>query len=284
MHRDPCHEEPDSVRSISACWGWVVAGAYSRCNLGGGLSAPLGRYGVCSASVERDANCSSHGDGTKPCDPRGHQRWASRGRVCSGAHGRHSAGLALGYVFPLAYSVGEPLLRLLSQVNPFSLMPAVFLMLFGSGRARKGVRHSVDRYVANRIFTVTAVRGVEFRDFIRLARAIGASRWKSRAKSCCLLRHPRYLPGCGLRPHWCSSCRGAEMLGGSGGLGWLVHNSAMNYQIPGIYAGALFVIVLGYVVQVLLAAAHRRLLARDSGWRGSSRSALSMWANGMPAR
>jgi NitT/TauT family transport system permease protein len=40
----------------------------------------------------------------------------------------------------------------------------------------------------------------------------------------------------------------AEMLGAGAGLGWLVHNSAMNYLIPRIYAGALFIVLLGFLL------------------------------------
>jgi ABC-type Fe3+ transport system permease subunit len=39
---------------------------------------------------------------------------------------------------------------------------------------------------------------------------------------------------------------GAEMLGTDSGLGWLVHNSGMNYQIKGIYAAAFTVVLVGY--------------------------------------
>jgi len=38
------------------------------------------------------------------------------------------------------------------------------------------------------------------------------------------------------------------MLGASGGLGWLVHNAAMNYLIPRIYASATLIIVLGFLM------------------------------------
>jgi len=51
----------------------------------------------------------------------------------------------------------------------------------------------------------------------------------------------------------------AEMLGSSAGLGYLVHNSAMNYLIPRIYAGATFIVVLGFLLNRLLLHVERRL-------------------------
>ena len=45
----------------------------------------------------------------------------------------------------------------------------------------------------------------------------------------------------------------AEMMGASAGLGWLVHNSAMLFQIPRMYAGGMLIILLGIIInQVIL--------------------------------
>jgi NitT/TauT family transport system permease protein len=57
---------------------------------------------------------------------------------------------------------------------------------------------------------------------------------------------------------------GAEMIGTTGGLGWLVHNSAMNYQIPGIYAAALIVTLLGLLLHQGLALAEQRLFVQTT--------------------
>ncbi len=47
----------------------------------------------------------------------------------------------------------------------------------------------------------------------------------------------------------------AEMIGASTGLGWLIHNSNVNYIIPRLYLGAVLIAFLGmglnYVIQWL---------------------------------
>jgi len=180
------------------------------------------------------------------------------------------AGLALGYAFPFAYSVAEPLLRLLSQVNPFSLLP-VFLMLFGSGELAKLSAIAWTATWPIIFCTVTAVRGVD-PNLIRLGRAMGASRAAVAYKVVLPAAMPTMFAGLRVASTLVFFMLvGAEMLGGSVGLGWLVHNSAMNYQIRGIYAGALLVIVLGYVVQVALATANRRLSVCDVAASASAR-------------
>ena len=39
----------------------------------------------------------------------------------------------------------------------------------------------------------------------------------------------------------------AEMIGASSGLGWLVHNSSVNYIIPRLYLAALLIALLGMI-------------------------------------
>jgi NitT/TauT family transport system permease protein len=156
-------------------------------------------------------------------------------------------GLLLGWRFPLAAEVLNPILRVLSQVNPFSLLP-IFILCFGIGETAKiAVVGWVSLWPVI-FYTVTAVRGVEPVQ-VKSARAFGISESD-------LLVHvllPASLPlilvgvriGAGLTFYILVA---AEMLGASAGLGWLVHNSAMNYQIPRIYAGATFIVLLGYLL------------------------------------
>jgi hypothetical protein len=55
----------------------------------------------------------------------------------------------------------------------------------------------------------------------------------------------------------------AEMLGASSGLGWMVHNSAMNYLIPRIYASAFFIVVLGFLFNRFLLLIENSLFDRQ---------------------
>jgi NitT/TauT family transport system permease protein len=156
-------------------------------------------------------------------------------------------GITLGWRFPLAAEVLNPILRVLSQVNPFSLLP-IFILCFGIGETAKiAVVGWVSLWPVV-FYTITAVRSVEPVQ-IKSARAFGIS------ETDLLVRviFPASLPlilvgvriGAGLTFYILVA---AEMLGASAGLGWLVHNSAMNYQIPRIYAGATFIVLLGYLL------------------------------------
>ena len=172
------------------------------------------------------------------------------------------AGILLGWRYPLAAQVLSPVLRVLSQVNPFSLMP-IFVLFFGIGETAKVAVVGWVSLWPVIFYTITAVGSVEPMQ-IKSARAFGISETD-------LLRKvvwPASLPlimvglriGAGLTFYILVA---AEMLGASAGLGWLVHNSAMNYQIPRIYAGAFFIVLLGYLLNRGLLLAERILF----GWR-----------------
>lgn len=167
-------------------------------------------------------------------------------------------GLAFGYFAPRWYAVLEPTLRACSQINPFALM-SIFLLFFGMGEV---VKIASVAWVALWPVLFCTVSGVVAVDptLVKCARAHGAS-------SRFLIRKvvlPAALPsvfvglrlGTGLVFFMLVA---AEMLGASGGLGWLVHNSAANYQINGIYAGALAVIVLGYLLSAFVRTFERHL-------------------------
>jgi NitT/TauT family transport system permease protein len=55
----------------------------------------------------------------------------------------------------------------------------------------------------------------------------------------------------------------AEMVGAKAGLGYLINNAQVNFQIPQMYAGIIAVSVLGLVVNQVFVAIERRF----STWR-----------------
>jgi NitT/TauT family transport system permease protein len=167
-------------------------------------------------------------------------------------------GILLGWSFPLAAEVLNPILRVLSQVNPFSLLP-IFVLFFGIGETAKiAVVGWVSLWPVV-FYTITAVRTVEPVQ-IKSARAFGISETDLLARVILPASLPLILVGvrigAGLTFYILVA---AEMLGASAGLGWLVHNSAMNYQIPRIYAGATFIVLLGYLLNRGLMYAERTL-------------------------
>lgn len=168
------------------------------------------------------------------------------------------AGFLLGMRFPQWVVVLDPFLRVLSQINPFSLMPA-FILFFGIGETVKIVVIAWVSIWPILFYTITAVRNIDPL-LVKTARSLGITTRDLALK----VIIPASLPvifvglrvGAGLVFFMIVA---AEMLGANAGLGWLVHNSAMNYQIPQIYAGAAFIVILGYLLNRFLLTLERSL-------------------------
>jgi NitT/TauT family transport system permease protein len=188
------------------------------------------------------------------------------------------SGVLLGYVAPRLHAVVAPLLRVLSQVNPFSLMP-VFLLFFGSGELVKITTVGWVALWPIVFYTVTAVTTVE-PALTKAGRAMALSPFELVTKVILPAAVPTLFVGLRIAGGLVFFMLvAAEMLGTNGGLGWLVHNSAMNYRIPGIYAGALVVTVLGYALHLGLLALERRVFVRvgaELPTARRSRSTLSL--------
>lgn len=180
------------------------------------------------------------------------------------------AGFLLGRRFPLAAEALGPLLRLLSQVNPFSLLP-LFLLFFGIGETAKIAVVAWVSLWPILFYTVTASRTVDPL-LVKTARSLGVGGLE--------LFRSVLLPGA--LPTLFTGVRigaglvffmlvAAEMLGANAGVGWLVHNSAMNFQLPRMYAGAVAIVFLGYALNRGLLAVERSLFA----WRAASAEAVT---------
>jgi NitT/TauT family transport system permease protein len=145
----------------------------------------------------------------------------------------------------------DPLLRLLSQVNPFTLLP-LFLLFFGIGETAKVAVVAWVTLWPILFYAMTAARSVDPLQ-IRTAASMGVSRvqllWK--------VILPASVPTIFIGVRNGASLAffilvAAEMLGTNGGLGWMVHNAAMNYLIPRIYAAAAFIMLLGFLLNRFL--------------------------------
>ena len=188
---------------------------------------------------------------------------AVSGLLCAAALGI-PAGFILGLRLPEWAVILDPFLRVLSQVNPFSLMP-VFILCFGLGERAKIMIIAWVSLWPILFYTITAVRNVDPL-LLKTARALGIST----GGLCGKVILPAALPvifvglriGAGLVFMMIVA---AEMLGANAGLGWLVHNSAANYQVPRIFAGATFIVLLGYLLNRLLLAQERQLFTLQQG-------------------
>jgi NitT/TauT family transport system permease protein len=160
-------------------------------------------------------------------------------------------GLPLGFLLARRYQTFaeaiDPILRVLSQVNPFTLMP-VFMLFFGLGETAKVAVIAWVSVWPILFYSITAAREVDPIQ-IKTAASMGISPMDMLFK----VIVPGALPTTFVGIRIAASITfyilvAAEMLGAGAGLGWLVHNAAMNYLIPRIYAGATFIVILGFML------------------------------------
>ncbi len=168
-------------------------------------------------------------------------------------------GVVLGrWLTGIADAIG-PILRILSQVNPFTLLPA-FILFFGIGETAKVAIVAWVTLWPILFYTITATRTVDPVQ-IKSAAAMGISREDLLLKVILPASLPTIFVGIRIGASLTFYILvAAEMLGAGSGLGWTVHNSAMNYLIPRIYAGATFIVILGYLLNRFLLYIERSLL------------------------
>ncbi|MHB1908503.1 MAG: ABC transporter permease [Nitrososphaerales archaeon] len=154
-------------------------------------------------------------------------------------------GFALGY-FKLIGEAYEPMVYLLYSIPGAILYPIDYLA-FGTGPISKIIIASFLGVFPSIINTASGVRTVK-QSYVKLARSVGASSFQTFWKV--------YLPAIasyiisGLRLTLSFVFIGvifAELIAADNGLGWAIGNLQANFQIPGMYAVILEVIVLAYI-------------------------------------
>ncbi len=168
-------------------------------------------------------------------------------------------GFFLGGWFRLFERIVTPVMRLLAEVNPFSLFP-VFILLFGIGEVSKV---SMIFWVCLWPILLNTITGVKNVDelLVKSARSMGVTAGNMFFK----VVLPAASPGIfhGLK----TSCNtaffmliAAEMIGASSGLGWLVFNAQNNYQIPKLFATTVTISVLGLSLNYLFTQLEQKIL------------------------
>lgn len=190
-------------------------------------------------------------------------------RALSGFLAAVALGVPLGFLlggwFKLFERVLNPVLSMLNAVNPFSLFP-VFIVLFGIGEVSK---IAIIFWVCIWPVLLNTITGVKNVDTLLLksARSMGVKGLE--------LFYKVVLPAAsanifhGMR----TSCAtaffiliAAEMIGASSGLGWMVFNSQVNYQIPKLFATTVTISALGLSLNYLFVRLERRLVT----WKEST--------------
>ncbi|MDR1676858.1 MAG: ABC transporter permease [Deltaproteobacteria bacterium] len=159
-------------------------------------------------------------------------------------------GFLLGGWFKNFERIFNPLLVFLGQFNPFALF-SVFLLLFGIGEFSKV---AMIFWVSIWPILLNATLGVKSVDplHLKLARSMGMGKARLLFKIV-LPASATYLFS-GLRMAAGTAffmLIPAEMMGASRGLGWLIFNAQVNYQIPKLYTGTAVIVVLGILIDKL---------------------------------
>jgi NitT/TauT family transport system permease protein len=180
---------------------------------------------------------------------------SSLGRLVKGLSVALIVGIPMGFIlggwFPRLTRFLRPLLRLLGQINAFSLFP-LFVLFFGIGELAK---FAVIFWSCLWPILFTTIAGVQGVDplYVKVARSMGCGRLTLFVR----VLFPGALPSIftGIRLGATVAFLmliAAEMIGASAGLGWLVHNSSMNYVIPRLYLAAAIIAFLGMGINTLL--------------------------------
>jgi NitT/TauT family transport system permease protein len=169
-------------------------------------------------------------------------------------------GFVLGGWFRLFERAMTPLLRLLAEINPFSLFP-VFILLFGIGEISK---ISMIFWVCLWPILINTITGIQNVDalLVKSARSMGITGRNLFFKVILPAASPNIFhglqTGCGVAFFMLIA---SEMIGASSGLGWLVFNSQINYQIPKLFATTFTISALGLSLNYLFVILERRLLS-----------------------
>ena len=176
-------------------------------------------------------------------------------RTFLGLIGATALGVPLGFVlggwFPRLTRFMSPLLHLFGQINAFSLFP-LFVLFFGIGELAK---FSIIFWSCLWPILFTTIAGVQEVEplFIKLARSMGGGRGILLVKVLIPGALPSIFTGVRIGATVAFLMLiAAEMIGASSGLGWLVHNSSVNYIIPRLYLAALLIALLGMMLNYSL--------------------------------
>jgi NitT/TauT family transport system permease protein len=168
-------------------------------------------------------------------------------------------GFLLGGWFKSFEEILDPLLQLLAQVNPFSVFP-VFMLLFGIGEVAKV---SIIFWVCLWPMIFNTINGVKGIDplLVKAARAMGTSKlvlfWKVVLPGAAPTIFTGIKLGAGNSFFMLIA---AEMIGATAGLGWLILNSEINYQIKKLFAAVVAIAVLGIAITKLIGLVEKKFI------------------------
>lgn len=180
--------------------------------------------------------------------------------------------IALAVALPLGFLLGgwfksfedavNPLLQVLGQANPFTLFP-VFITLLGIGEISK---ISIIFWVCQwpvLFNTVTGIRNVD-PALVKMARSMGIGKFQMFTKVLLPAAMPSVFTGIRMSAVFAFFMLiGAEMIGASSGLGYMILQAQATFQMPKMWVGIVTVAFLGILFNWVLLQIEKKF----SGWK-----------------
>jgi NitT/TauT family transport system permease protein len=176
-------------------------------------------------------------------------------------------GLGLLIAVPLGFLIGsfkkidfyiDPLLQLFRQTSAIALLPA-FMLFFGIAESSKIAIVFWGVWAPILLNTINGVKGVD-PILIKAARSMGASQLTIFKKVIFPSAFPSIITGMRLSATTAILILiVAEMMGASEGLGYLLYDTQLKYQIPRMYAIIITMSFIGITVNYLLVALEKRV-------------------------
>ncbi|OPY70400.1 MAG: putative aliphatic sulfonates transport permease protein SsuC [Syntrophorhabdaceae bacterium PtaU1.Bin034] len=190
-------------------------------------------------------------------------------RAAAGFAVAAAMGIPLGFLLSGAFVTLErlinPVIRFLGQVNPFSLFP-LFIILFGIGELSKGAMIFWVSLWPILFHTISGVKEVD-PVLIKSARSMGTGIWPLFFRVILPASSPGIFHGLKMGSGTAFFMLiAAEMIGASRGLGWLVWNAQINFQMPQLFAATVLISLLGLSLNFIFGALEERF----TGWKEKS--------------
>ncbi|MDR0523224.1 MAG: ABC transporter permease [Candidatus Methanoplasma sp.] len=180
-------------------------------------------------------------------------------------------GLAVCVALPLGFLLGgwfkaletavNPLLQLVSQANPFTLFP-VFITLLGIGEISKV---SIIFWVCQWPVLFNTVTGIRNADpvLVKMSRSLGMGRFQMFYKVMLRGALPSVFTGIRMSAVFAFFMLiGAEMIGASSGLGYMILQAQATFQMPRMWVGIVTVALLGMAVNLAILLLERKVSGR----------------------
>jgi NitT/TauT family transport system permease protein len=170
-----------------------------------------------------------------------------------------SLGFLLGGFFKKFEKALNPLIQVLSQANPFTLFP-VFIIFLGIGEISKIL---IIYWVSQWSIMTNTITGINNVDpiFIKLGKAIGLGKIDIFRKIIVPASLPTVFTGIRMGAVFSFFMLiGAEMMGTTSGLGYMIMQAQNVMQIPRMWVGIVVVALLGLLTNYLILWIEKQLV------------------------